>query len=118
MKTHVLQVSRGRGLLAGHRQCHVATAAHELCDISPGPNASGAWTNCICVIADLITDDSTRLAELKSSFSEDAWRKCERHAANRLGQQHPCRDGRPNYSWIPLAWQPLAPFRVRGGYCQ
>lgn len=94
------------------------TAAAELCDISPGPNASGAWTNCNCVIADLITDDLTRLAELKSSFSEDAWRKCERHAANRLGQQHPCRDGRPNYSWIPIAWQRLAPFHVHGGYCK
>jgi len=94
------------------------TMPPELCDISPGPEASGTWTNCNCVIADLITEDAARLAELKNSFSSSAWRKCESHAANRLQQQHPCRDGRPNYAWIPIAWQRLPSFRVRGGYCK
>jgi len=90
----------------------------ELCDISPGPQASGAWTNCNCLIADLISDDAARLAELKESFSIAAWRQCETLAANRLRQQHPCRDGRPNYSWIPIGWQKLPAFRIPGGYCK
>jgi hypothetical protein len=93
------------------------TLAPELCDISLGPQASGMWTNCNCVIADLITEDTDRLEELKNGFSDAAWRNCESHAANRIRQQHRCRDGRPNYSWVPIAWQRLPAFRVRGGYC-
>jgi hypothetical protein len=94
------------------------TLAPEFCDIHPGPRASGAWTNCNCVVGDLVTDDRDRLMKLKNSFPEEAWEKCREYAAERISQNHPCRDGRPNYSWIPIAYQKLPPFRVRGGYCK
>ncbi|MCY2963255.1 MAG: hypothetical protein NT069_06305 [Planctomycetota bacterium] len=90
--------------------------APDECDIPAGPLSSGAWSSCVCVIADLISDDRKRLEELKHSFTSQAWGACDRHARRRLENREPCRDGRPNFSWIPVAWQKNPAFRLRGGY--
>lgn len=90
----------------------------ELADMARGPNAKGFWTNCTCVIAGLITEDKDRLEELKGSFSDSAWQACRQRANERLRERPLCRDGRPNYAWIPTVWQSLPHFRVRGGYCR
>jgi hypothetical protein len=85
-------------------------------DIPLGPEATGDWNDCWFVIANLISSDQARLDELTASFSDRAWHRCNQHAQRRLANGDRCRDGRPNFSWVPIAWQKSAAYRIRGGY--
>ncbi|MEM1164531.1 MAG: hypothetical protein AAGJ28_26680 [Pseudomonadota bacterium] len=93
------------GLALGTRLVTVNTylRGNELAsDILRGDRATDDWHNCVPLIADFITDDSARLAELKSGIDEEEWQRAYRMAIAALKRANGrYRSGLPTQTEAP-----------------
>jgi hypothetical protein len=73
-------------------------------DLEPGPKQTGNWGNFRPLIADLLTDDDTRLAAAKKEIPEEEWARAQQmgQKAYAVKKVKP-RDGRPLTCGTPAA---------------
>ena len=64
-------------------------------DLVPGPHDTGTFGEYAPYIADLLTDDESRLAERKASIPEHEWTRCAELGRAALARGQELRDGRP-----------------------
>jgi hypothetical protein len=73
-------------------------------DLELGPKQMGNWGNFRPLIADLLTDDRTRLAAAKEAIAEDEWSRAQRMGQKAYsGKTVKPRDGRPLTCGTPAA---------------
>ena len=73
-------------------------------DLDLGPKQMGNWGNFRPLIADLLTDDHTRLAAAKQAIAEDEWSRAQRMGQKAYsGKTVKPRDGRPLNCGTPAA---------------
>lgn len=85
-------------------------------DIRPGPHSISTWNECWCVLADPLTDDAARLAELKADIPAEQWERCRELGEAKVKRGDDRRDGRPWLSRVAVRDQNVGCWRRRGGY--
>lgn len=68
-------------------------------DLSPGPRATGRYTNYLPIIADFICRDGAGLAARKKAISTDEWSRCKDLGHAAIAANAFCRIGRPTRAW-------------------
>jgi hypothetical protein len=84
-------------------------------DIVPGPNRK-AWSSFSPLIAELVSDDEARIAEIKATMPAEDWLTCATRARahiDRLGIEH-ARSGEPMAAGFPVRRSGREYFAPRG----
>lgn len=100
-----LGLTDAHGLRPGSRLVTVNSYRREAepdVDIFLPADHAGYWTGFAPLLADFLTDDAARLAELKASIPEPEWARAARLGTLYLNRfPGLARDGRPIHSFVP-----------------
>ena len=115
----LLRAPRSWGLKLGDRlvacNCYYAYETPGP-DTVYGPAGRRTWNYVFPVLADPITDDADRLAELKAAFPREQWRRATEAGEERLRDNDRPRDGRPLLSRVAAEYQKHPWLKWPGGY--